>query len=376
MAQKKQPAPKQCAYGCPCAHNCQETAFYCRNKELKDSVGKEGVAGYDVIYMANTASKQVFMFGNAAGLRGGTDLNASGCVLHGQAFERACGGKVAVYEWSQDQNGKSVYFQSTLIPLTDECGNVTNILGLVKNITPWAKVQPLHSTSLLKEVGGHTFSQILLAAREEEKKNISKALHDEIGSSAVMLTSLLSMVKDSVKEGDQKQALADIARLDTQIKASIERIKNIIVSLRPPHLESSGLRGAVEELLSNMQAYSGVKFKFKSWDDDFIPMSDNVKIMLYRVVQEALNNVVKHAQATNVRITLLNDAHNIQLTIADDGVGFKPPKQQSIRKVGLLAMRDSVAYLGGTFDIKSEPGKGTVIKVECPRVVYDGGTKK
>lgn len=377
MAQKRKPASKNCAYGCSCAQNCQEMSLYCRNKELKESVGKNGVAGYDIIYIANTASKQVFMFGNAAGLRRGSDLNGPDCVLHDQSFKRAASGKVAVYEWSQDQNGKSVYFQSTLIPLLDEQGNVCNVLGLVKNITPWANVlRPHEPSSLLREVGGHTFSQILLAAREEEKKNISKALHDEIGSSAVVLTSLLSMVKDSVKEGDQKQALEDIARLDGQIKDSIERIKNIIVSLRPPHLESAGLRGAVEELLSNMQSYSGIKYKFKSWKDDFVVMSDNVKIMLYRVVQEALNNVVKHSRAKTVRVTLKHDAHRIRLTIADDGVGFKPPKQQSIRKVGLLAMRDSVAYLGGSFDIKSEPGNGTVIDVTCPRVVYDGGTKK
>lgn len=377
MVQKKKTAPKHCVYGCPCAHNCHETSLYCRDEKLKESVGKNGVAGYDIIYIANTASKQVFMFGNAAGvLKQGADISGAGCAMHDQSFKRAAAGKVAVYEWSQDYKGKSVYFQSTLIPLFDERGTVSNVLGLVKNITPWAKALPSAPSSLLKEVGGHTFSQILLAAREEEKKNISKALHDEIGSMAVILTSLLSMVKDSVKEGNKKQALADIARLDGQIKDSIDRIKNIIVSLRPPHLDSSGLRGALEELLANMQAYSGIKCKFKSWNDDFIPMSDNVKIMLYRVVQEALNNIMKHARAKTVSVTLKKDAHNIHLTIADDGVGFKPPRQQSIRKVGLLAMRDSVAYLGGSFDIQSEPGKGTVIDVVCPRIVYDGGTKK
>lgn len=372
----KKTAIKGFVYPCPCSKNCRETALFSKNKELMASVGKNGIAGYDLVYLAHTASKRMFMFGNADGICNGRHLGGGETALHEKSYDQAASGKMAVYEWSLDRKGKTIYFQSTLIPLLDDRGHVSNVLGLVKNITPWAGNQDHVPTALFREVGGHSFSQILLAAREEEKKNISKALHDEIGSAAVVLTSLLSIVKDSVREGKKKQALADIAKLDAEIKDSIERVKNIIVSLRPPHLESVGLKGAAEELLANMSAYSGIKYKFITEEDDEVPISDNVKIMLYRVIQEGLNNVVKHSGAKHVRVEMKKEKNKVHLRIEDDGIGFKPPRQRSIRQVGLLAMKDSVAYLGGTFSIKSEPGKGTVIDVTCPRIVYDGGKQK
>ena len=219
-----------------------------------------------------------------------------------------------------------------------------------------------------------TFSQILLAARETEKKEISKALHDEIGSAVVILTALLSLVKASVKEGNRKQALEDIAKLDVQIKNSVDRVKNIIVSLRPPSLENDGaLGGSVQELLENISGYVHIPYTF-----DYDPatkengISDSVKILLYRIVQEALNNIVKHARASKIYVLLARQGDQIRLVVEDDGIGFKPVKQRSIRKVGLLAMQDSVRLLGGTISIKSTPGKGTRIEVACPCVVYGG----
>ena len=207
-----------------------------------------------------------------------------------------------------------------------------------------------------------------------EKKEISKALHDEIGSAVVILTALLSLVKASVKEGDRKQALADIAKLDAQIKDSIERVKNIVVSLRPPSLENDGaLGGSIRELLENISGYVHIPYTFEykpSASENGI--SDSVKILLYRIVQEALNNIVKHARAKSIYVLLDRTGDQIRLIVQDDGIGFKQIKQRSIRKVGLLAMKDSVRLLGGNISIKSEPGKGTRIEVVCPCVVYGG----
>ena len=101
-------------------------------------------------------------------------------------------------------------------------------------------------------------------------------------------------------------------------------------------------------------------------------ISDSVKILLYRIVQEALNNIVKHARASKIYVLLARQGDQIRLVVEDDGIGFKPVKQRSIRKVGLLAMQDSVRLLGGTISIKSTPGKGTRIEVACPCVVYGG----
>lgn len=361
----KQPT---CVY--PCKEQCAETAFYVDSPEAVAAAQNTKLYGYDLIYVAHPETKKVFMFGNAEGFYLGDGKGPDAFPVHEKAFNQAMQGNVVNYAWSLDRGPTTYYYHSTLIPLFDDNKKVANILGLVRNLQgniSAAQRQALHEGTT------HTFSQILLAAREEEKREISKALHDEIGSSAVTLTSLLALVKDSVFSNNKKQALEDIARLDQQIKNTIERVKNIIVNLRPPHLETLGLEGAARELLENFSAYSGIAHELILDDQCDEPSSDNVNIMLYRVIQEGLNNVVKHAHAKKVKLLLRKTDTTMTVRLEDDGVGFVPAQQRSIRQVGLLAMKDSAAYLGGSLKIKSEPGKGTQITVTCPRVVYGGG---
>lgn len=364
MAEQKK-TKKTCIY--PCPGECAETALFVDNSSSIASIKEQGVEGYDLVYIADTRNKHVFMFGTPKGARLDVEVDRAQPV-HGNAHERAAAGEVVNYEWSVCKDKDSCFFQTTLIPLRDSEGKVGSILGLVKNITSWA--YNYSRTRVLKEVGGRTFPQLLLVAREEERKKISSALHDEIGSAAVILTSLLSMVKQSVESGDRKQALKDIAELDKQIKNSIERVKNIVVSLRPPNLETIGLADAVQEMLDNVTHYRGIKHTFKLETDDGVPVSDEVKIVLYRVAQESLNNIVKHSGAKRVDVSIKRGVKDVTLKISDDGKGFKQPSQRSIKHIGLLSMRDSVAYLGGKFTITSEPGKGTVIEAKCPKVVY------
>ena len=356
---------KSCIYPCPA--DCKETARFLADSNTLSSIKEKGVEGYDLVYVADTRQKQVFLFGTPkdAALQITVDCAQP---VHEQAHQKASKGEVVSYEWSACLDKNDCFFQSTLIPLRDQHGQVGSILGLVKNITDWAYTY--HHTGFLKEIGHHTFPQVLLMAREEERRNLSSALHDEIGSSAVILTSLLSMVKDSVQTKDQAGALKDIAALDKQIKDSIERIKNIVVSMRPPNLEAVELSAAVRDMVENVTRYHHITPTFEFETADKLKMSDEVKIVLYRVAQESLNNILKHAHATQVHVYLKRGIKDVVLRITDNGKGFKQNKQRSIEHIGLLSMKDSVAYLGGKFTIKSEPGKGTVIEVKCPKVVY------
>lgn len=358
---------KTCVY--PCPSECAETALFVDNSSTMSSIKEQGVEGYDLVYIADTRNKHVFLFGTPRGAYRRADIDPAQPV-HERAHEKAAQGEVVNYEWSACEGENTCFFQSTLIPLRDSEGKVGSVLGLVKNITGWA--YNYSHTHFLKEVGGRTFPQVLLMAREEERRKISSALHDEIGSAAVILTSLLSMVKESVKTDDRAQALKDIAALDRQIKDSIERVKNIVVSLRPPNLETIDLTDAVQEMLENVTRYRNIKHTFKLEENDGAAVSDEVKIVLYRVAQESLNNIIKHSGATRIDVTVKKDVKEVTLKIRDNGKGFKQSAQRSIKHIGLLSMRDSVAYLGGKFTITSEPGKGTVIEAKCPTVVYGG----
>ncbi len=294
-------------------------------------------------------------------------------LVHRNAFEETLKRGIYHYEWSRDVGKRPVLFQTTCVLLTDPAGKPSGVLTLSRDITNWAD-SSLQKNVLKDWAAPQTFSQLLLAAREQEKKAISKALHDEIGSSAVMLTTLLKLVKANVLKGKAQFALRDIAQLDTQLKESIERLKNIIVSLRPPSLENKGgLVGAVRDLLENISTLGHFSYQFKQDElEDKICLSDNVKILLYRIVQESLTNIVKHARAKQVQVSLKQVRGNIRLVVQDDGVGFNVTESRSLRHVGLLAMKDSVELLGGELTIKSAPGEGTRIQVVCPSVVYGG----
>ena len=359
---KQQPAPQEAAQGLLGA---------LAPEDLK-SIQKHGVEGYDVVAVVDAHTRQATVVSNISGRLSLADITDN-LTAYSRPLKQALEGHIQHYEWGLEKAGKHCFYQTTLIPLSGENNQIDRILFLTRDITYWGGVY--RGGEILREgTAPRTFSQILLAARETEKKEISKALHDEIGSAVVILTALLSLVKASVKEGNRKQALADIAKLDAQIKNSVDRVKNIIVSLRPPSLENDGaLGGSVQELLENISGYVHIPYTF-----EYDPatkengISDSVKILLYRIVQEALNNIVKHARASKIYVLLARQGDQIRLVVEDDGVGFKPVKQRSIRKVGLLAMQDSVRLLGGTISIKSTPGKGTRIEVACPCVVYGG----
>lgn len=376
ISQKKE---ERCrVFSCP---QCQKDPFaraegdntplYMESNEL-DSIKKNGVDGYDVVAVVDAKTRQTTVLSNVSGRISAEDLQEAR-TEHRRAFEQALSGRIHHYEWGLEKADKHYFYQTTLIPLSGDRAGIGGILALTRDITNWGGAY--QGGDMLREGSApRTFSQILLAAREAEKKEISKALHDEIGSAVVILTALLSLVKASVKEGNRKQALEDIAKLDAQIKDSVDRVKNIVVSLRPPSLENDGaLGGSIRELLENISGYVHIPYRF-----EYNPsvgeagISDSVKILLYRIVQEALNNIVKHARAKNIYVLLERTAGEIRLVVEDDGIGFKQLKQRSIRKVGLLAMKDSVRLLGGTISIKSAPGKGTRIEVTCPCVVYGG----
>ena len=273
------------------------------------------------------------------------------------------------YEW---QEGMRVH-QTTLLPLTNCDGKVGEVLSVTRDISTWGTLRQTSASFLHDGSAPRTFAQLLLAAREIEKREVAKALHDEIGTASVMLAALVNLTKQSVQKGNTQQALKDLERLQIQTQHSIERLRNIIVALRPPSLDTDGaLRGSIEELVKEVCELGRLTYRFVC--SQKMPekgICDQVKILLYRLVQEALSNVVKHAQATRVTVQLKRIKGKLFLTITDDGIGFKKTQRCSINHVGLRSMQDSVRLLGGELEILSTPGKGTQIKVTCPCLVYE-----
>ena len=287
-----------------------------------------------------------------------------------KAFDRA---EVCHYEWYWEKPTTVCACRTTLLPLTGPTGQVTEVMGITRDISQWSE-QTDRPSHMLREGGAaKTFAQLLLAARESEKREIAKALHDEIGTASVMLSALVSLAKQSASQGDTQQVLADLDRLQLQTQQSMERLRTIVVALRPPSLDTDGaLRGSIEVLLSEVCNLGRLSYQFHcpaNMSEKGI--ADRVKILLYRIVQEALSNVVKHAHATEVDVSLKRSKGNLFLTVQDNGEGFIREKGSSLHHVGLLAMRNSVQLLSGRLTISSKPGKGTCIQAVCPCIVYE-----
>ena len=275
------------------------------------------------------------------------------------------------YEWHGEKKDTWRAYRTTLLPLAGATGQVTEVMSITQDISCWGesarRPHALHEGSAPK-----TFAQILLSARETEKREIAKALHDEIGTASVMLSALVNLAKQSVRKGDTKQILADLDRLQSQTQQSMERLRTIVVTLRPPSLDTDGaLRGSLETLIEEVCKLGRVSYRFSCAQN--MPekgICDQVKILLYRIVQEALSNVIKHAHATQVNITLKRIKGQLYLTIEDNGAGFVRTRGTPIHHVGLLAMKNSVQVLGGHLTISSKLGKGTRIAAVCPCMVY------
>ncbi len=297
-------------------------------------------------------------------------LLCSGPLHQGYMQRAATSGQISQYEWTMEQDDQTHTQQTTLLPLSGPHGKVDSIFSITRDISGWGS-SAVHT---LKEgTGAKTFAQILLAARETEKREISKALHDEIGSASVILSALMGLVRQDIEQKHATRALADLDKLHTQLQDCMNRLRGIIMSLRPPNLDTNGaLRGSIEELTQHICQFGQISYQFdcaKNLREKGI--CDSIKIMLYRIVQEALNNVIKHARAKQVIVRLTRRRDELFLTVQDDGVGFVKNKSRSLHHIGLRSMHDSVRLLGGHLTIHTAPGKGTRIRVVCPCLVYE-----
>lgn len=197
----------------------------------------------------------------------------------------------------------------------------------------------------------------LIQAQEEERQRIAKDLHDSVGQNILFLKNQLQ----------QNGVQIDQTKLIKTVDDALQEIRNISKNLYPNQLEKYGLIAAVDALAEEVTNSTGI---FVSSDMEGIEeiLNKNVKINFYRIIQEFVNNTIKHADATAIRITAQQTDQTIELTVQDNGKGFDKAELQfkANRSFGLLNMEERVKMLKGTFSIESEPGKGTKSTFSIP----------
>lgn len=210
-------------------------------------------------------------------------------------------------------------------------------------------------------------SNQLLSAEEKERKRMARELHDGIGQS---LSAIKFSVENSLRELNGRPDLSDLASLEAVIpltQKTIEEVRRIVQDLRPSILDDLGILATIAWFCREFQTvYSSIQIKTQlDITEDDIPLP--LKTTIYRVLQEALNNVAKHSEADRVELSLRNGSDKIALTIMDNGRGFDLENTISLkpsqRGFGLASMRERAQLSGGRFDIRSEIGEGTTISV-------------
>ncbi len=204
----------------------------------------------------------------------------------------------------------------------------------------------------------------LVDAQETERRTISRELHDQVGQT---LNALLVEAANLAKriQADDAVSLRYLDNIRKFADSSVNSIRDIALLLRPSMLDDLGLMPALDWQAREVSRRSGVKIKVIAEDvSDSLP--DEMRTCIYRVVQEALQNVFRHSGAKSAVVTVRQDDSSLFLSVEDDGSGFDPEK---IRGLGMLGMEERVRQLGGQFEVHSAPGKGTVLKVKLPIAV-------
>jgi PAS domain S-box-containing protein len=214
-----------------------------------------------------------------------------------------------------------------------------------------------------------TLSEQLINAQEEERKRISRELHDEIGQALSAININLEVLKN-LQQSPNAVVQRRFRDLKSLVEKSIDDVHRISYDLRPYLLDDFGLVSTLRWYTETFGERTGIAVKL-STDGDEQGLSAGVETLIYRVTQEALTNVSKHAEAENVDILLEYRPRSVTLTVEDDGKGFEQsscvaPEECEGRGLGLFGMRERVVVYGGELSIESESGRGCKLRVQVP----------
>ena len=260
-----------------------------------------------------------------------------------------------------DKDGNQRWVSGKAVPVKNMEGIITSYIGIITDITvsKTSELELLETTRQLKELSKH-----LQQVREDERKNIAREIHDELGQQLTGIKMDIMWLKKKLAQGDK-----DITfKFDDTLKLvsdTVTSIRRITTELRPSIIDDLGLNAAIEWLVKEFSTRMDVPVNYHN-DFDDSQINSFVSIGIFRILQESLTNIAKHAKAKGVEISVNQQEEFIQLSIKDDGAGFSADQKQTNPAFGLMGIRERTDMLKGKFTLKSRPGKGTEIKVSIP----------
>ncbi len=214
-----------------------------------------------------------------------------------------------------------------------------------------------------------SLSNHLISIREEERKIIAKEIHDELGQNLAILKMDASWISTHL-DGDKGKMQDKIKQFNEITEETVKTSRRLYNSLYPQMIDDIGLLDAIKWHASKYYENNDLNFQFNSVLDEvkFSSENNNTSLVLFRIYQECLTNIMRHANACNVEISLFLENGCIKMIVQDDGKGFIPDEVDTMMHHGLMGMKERVMALDGTILIQSEPGKGTSTSVSIPIV--------
>jgi len=263
--------------------------------------------------------------------------------------------------------GSGRWIRSAVYPIGRLTSDGSRIFfHLVSDITDRKQAEEQLKTSLeqLRQLSLHMES-----VREEERTNIAREIHDELGQILTSLKIDLSWLTKRLSK-KQESLIEKTKYMYELIDVAVQTVKRISTELRPGALDDLGISAAIEWQAREFERRTEIKVQFNAVPGDFV-LDRDLSTSIFRIFQEALTNVVRHAGATRVRVNLRKGKDGILLRISDDGKGIKPRQITDPKAFGLIGMRERARFWGGEVKISGTPGKGTMVAVSIPLISGD-----
>jgi len=260
------------------------------------------------------------------------------------------------------KDGSQVFVESRSFPV--KSGDQNLILTMVLDVTDRKRA---HELLLQQHQGLRNFSRRMLSIREEEKRMLSANIHREVGHITGAINLLADSIEKDIRSSDLQAALESCQKFKSICHGFASNLRRLALDLRPPELDLLGLSSALSNYFREIEKETGLRIEFESNMNEK-KIRDGMPIAVFRIVQEAVNNILKHSQANRVRVDLQSRGGLISLAIKDNGRGFAPEKDKKNAEsgMGLQLIREMAESLDGTFEISSSPGKGTELLVSLP----------
>lgn len=241
--------------------------------------------------------------------------------------------------------------------IKDSVGGISEVQHLQLELTEMSRKVRASQDGLRDYIGAIT------SAQEDERLRLARELHDDTIQSVIALKQRMQLAQTSVKDQNSRRTLSELETLSEQ---TIENLRRMTRALRPIYLEDLGLVTALEMLARETSQNNAINIDFqKSGEEQRLSLE--VELALYRIAQEALNNVVRHSQAKHADLHILFGEKETKLEVSDNGIGFDMPKSPTDfapnGHFGLLGIRERADLIGARLEVESAPGRGTRLKV-------------